>query len=411
MHTPEFRNTKVSVQHIAIFVVAIALLSYFFASTNAQSPAAFDENIDAASGALICVDTLPDITYLGEYPGDYVLPAGYETFIVKRRNPFRFDADAGTIQNGQSFYTSSERERVWACTGECTFSAFNRAAVDLGPAVAGQSIELIVLDDDGFEQNDDQRRNWWAATDPMVQYAVVQDQQLTEYLDFTVPFDANWYFYAADSVGIVTKCIKPLPTPTPTATATVVFTQTPSAEPTPTETPTATATQPVEPTPTDAPTETPTPTNTVEPTATQTVEPTPTSPPVAGHEATVMPTPLPTVVLPPTAIELIRMNASVNGGHVVVSWETGAEIGTVGFHVWRSATGSRQAAVKLTESLMPSQGRTDTGAVYEYVDTSAQTGVHYTYWIQEVELSGAEQDVGTVHTEFLGYLYLPITVK
>ncbi|MEZ4711361.1 MAG: hypothetical protein R3A44_29465 [Caldilineaceae bacterium] len=404
----ESLRTKVSAQQIVVFVVAIILFIALFASTNAQSPDVVEDSIGTVNGELFCVDELPDITFLGEYPGDYTLPAGYDMFIVKRRGPFRFDQEAGASQNGQQVYTTKDRERVWACTGDCTFSSFNKAAVDFGAVATGQQLEIIVLDDDGPAQGDDTRRNWWAANDPMQQHEVVQDQQMTEYLDFTVPFDANWYFYAADSVGIVTQCVQPLPTPTPTETATPVPTETPTVEPTPTETATPTATNTVAPTSTTMPTETPT------PAPTDTGEPTPTNTPtvpVAGYEETATPTPLPTAVHPPTAIEVVQMAAIVNDGPVTVRWETGSEIETLGFNIWRSTSGQRSEAVLLTANLIPSRGGTGTGALYEFADTTAQAGTHYTYWIEEVELSGAVADAGSIRTEFLGYLYLPYTAK
>lgn len=430
MNALELLRTKVNAQKFAVFAAVAMLFAFYFATTNAQSPDAFAEDTAAVSEELFCADTLPEVTYLGEYPGEYELPEGYETFIVKRRNPFRFDNEAGVSQNGQQVYTTSDRERVWACAGECTFAAYKYAPVDFGPLSAGQQIEIIVLDDDGLEQGDDQRRNWWAANDPLNQYDIIEDQQLTEFLSFTVPFDANWYFYVADSVGIVTECVEPLPTPTPTQTATPVPTETQTAVPTATETvaptvtatptatntATATSTAPATNTPTATSTatatQTPTatPTEPVGPTATPTNTPTST-PPVVGQEETATPTPIPTAVLPPTAIELVSMSAELQDGVVLVSWETSSEIETLGFNVWRSTNGSRQSAMKLTETVIPSRGRTDSGAAYEYLDTTAQSGVHYTYWIEEIELSGATTDAGSVRTQFLSYFYLPYTVK
>ena len=424
MNALESLRTKVSAQHIVVFVGAIVLLIVFFASTNAQSPEVFEDSIGPVSGELFCVDQLPEITFLGEYPGDYTLPAGYDMFIVKRRGPFRFDQEAGAIQNGQQVYSTKDRERVWACTGECTFSSYNKSAVDFGAVSTGQHLEIIVLDDDGLAQNDDQRRNWWAANDATLPHEVVQEQQMTEYLDFTVPFDANWYFYAADSIGVVTQCVQPLPTSTPTETATPVPTETPTATntvaPTATETATPTPTNTVAPTETATPTATNTPvaTQTAESTATETVAPTATSTPtntptvpVAGHEVTATPTSLPTAVHPPTAIEVIQMAAHVNNDQVTVNWETGSEIGTLGFNVWRGASGQRAEAIRLTDTLIPSRGSTTTGATYEFTDMTAQTGVHYTYWIEEVELGGTSSDAGSVRTEFQSYFYLPYTTR
>jgi hypothetical protein len=174
-------------------------------------------------------------------------------FIVKRL-PFTFVLEQGEQNdNGQFVYQAAAKERVWACAGNCRLPAVYHAEYPIGTFDAGTTLNLVVIDDD-----QDERRNWWAANDPAVPYQIVDDQQMVEYLSFTVPFTATWYYYAADSIGVAATCVEattltPTQTPTPTSTAT------PSATPTEPATPTATPIPPLPPEPPTAldPTEEP----------------------------------------------------------------------------------------------------------------------------------------------------------
>jgi hypothetical protein len=97
----------------------------------------------------------------------------------------------------------------------------------------------------------------------------------------------------------------------------------------------------------------------------------------------------------PTAVTLASFIAERQAdGSVAVRWVTGAEVGTWGFHVLRSADGQRDHAVRVTASLLAHQGSAATGAAYSWVDTQAEPGVTYTYWLEEVELGGATNVYG-----------------
>ena len=388
------------VQVGAVLATAFLLMALFSVHTRAQS-------IDD----LACVETLPSVVYLGEYPGTYTLPDGYSTFVVKRHNPFRFDLDAGQTSGGVTQYTTADRERVWACMGECDFTAFKYVPIDLGELGTGARIDFVVLDDDGLAQNNDQRRDWWAVDDPMQPYLIVEDQQMVEDLSFTVPFEGHWYFYAADSIGLITRCVQlpePTPTETPTATSTPTLTPTSTVLPTNTVLPTST------PTITPMPTETPTATSTETPVATDTPTATPTAtntPVVLPTAVTATPTPIPTAVHPPTAIDLVSFTATLHGGGTVLLWETGSEVQTLGFQLWRSTTGTRTDAIQVTTTLIAAKGSANDGADYSYTDMAIQQGIHYTYWLQEVRLDGTTQDVGMVQPQFSGMLYLPLIAQ
>ena len=103
-----------------------------------------------------------------------------------------------------------------------------------------------------------------------------------------------------------------------------------------------------------------------------------------------------TVVIPPgqTAISLASFTATRRASGVVVNWVTTSEINTWGFHLYRSADGSRAGAVRVTATIIPGQGRGQGGAVYSWLDQDAQLGVTYSYWLQEVELNGTTYEYG-----------------
>jgi uncharacterized repeat protein (TIGR01451 family)/fimbrial isopeptide formation D2 family protein len=97
--------------------------------------------------------------------------------------------------------------------------------------------------------------------------------------------------------------------------------------------------------------------------------------------------------LNPTAIALVSFTATPEGDTIVVRWVTSAELNTWGFHLYRSADGRREHAVRVTPQLILGTGRGQ-GASYVWTDTTAEAGVSYTYWLHEVEVSGATNEYG-----------------
>lgn len=167
-----------------------------------------------SSSSQICIGQLPDVTYLGsvEVEGDpqatFVLPDGYEFFVIKRTRPrpSHYVTVEGTVNSqGERIYTTTQnrRERVWACAGDCDVDAtLKNQAVELGQYGPGTTFYMVMLD-----LNDDDRDAWWAADDPDNQTDIIPSSPITTYLEFDVPFDANWYFSTEDSVGLLDTCI------------------------------------------------------------------------------------------------------------------------------------------------------------------------------------------------------------
>jgi uncharacterized repeat protein (TIGR01451 family) len=96
----------------------------------------------------------------------------------------------------------------------------------------------------------------------------------------------------------------------------------------------------------------------------------------------------------PTAIELLSFTARRTNQGVIVRWNTGSEIDTWGFQVFRSTDNNRKNAVQVTSELITARGSRTAGASYSWVDSTAKGETRYTYWLQETELSGKLIDYG-----------------
>jgi uncharacterized repeat protein (TIGR01451 family) len=102
-----------------------------------------------------------------------------------------------------------------------------------------------------------------------------------------------------------------------------------------------------------------------------------------------------TLMTIPTAITLMSFTATPEGDTIAVRWVTSAEFNTWGFYLYRSADGIRGHAIQITPELIPGRGRGQ-GASYAWDDATAEVGVIYSYWLQEVELNGNTNEYGPV---------------
>jgi len=99
----------------------------------------------------------------------------------------------------------------------------------------------------------------------------------------------------------------------------------------------------------------------------------------------------------PTAVTLLSFQAVAQGTDALrIEWVTGSEIETWGFHLWRSETGNRADAQRITSALVAATGGPSQGSAYSVVDQTVQPGVRYTYWLQEIEMSGKQIDYGPI---------------
>jgi len=139
---------------------------------------------------------LPTIRFLGEGAGEYLLDADEEQFIIKKFRPFRM------ITHMASSYLSTRKngapERVWACSGDCSFATAINEVLMLGPLPKDLILHIAVLDDDDDARVDtifaDGLRN-----EPLLR---LEEQTLTDFVQVTLPQTANWNIDATDSIGI-----------------------------------------------------------------------------------------------------------------------------------------------------------------------------------------------------------------
>ncbi len=88
----------------------------------------------------------------------------------------------------------------------------------------------------------------------------------------------------------------------------------------------------------------------------------------------------------PWLVTLVSFAATAGDGQVTLRWETAAEVDNEGFNLYRR-TGAT-AYQKVNTALIPAQGSSVTGAVYEYVDFGLVGGTTYEYLLEDVDSSG-----------------------
>ena len=96
----------------------------------------------------------------------------------------------------------------------------------------------------------------------------------------------------------------------------------------------------------------------------------------------------------PTAVSLMRFEAVPTTNGIKLIWQTGAELSTFGFAIFRSGSGTTRSGAVLVNANGLISANGGTGVAYEYVDTTAETGQPYSYWLQEVETSGLISEYG-----------------
>lgn len=90
----------------------------------------------------------------------------------------------------------------------------------------------------------------------------------------------------------------------------------------------------------------------------------------------------------PQAVELLYFSAEAIEGAINLEWATASETDNFGFNLYR-ATALDGEQTQLNEGLIPSLVAPGSpyGAEYSFVDETAEPGVLYYYWLEDVELS------------------------
>ena len=91
---------------------------------------------------------------------------------------------------------------------------------------------------------------------------------------------------------------------------------------------------------------------------------------------------------PPTAVELARFEAWLEGLSIHVEWETVTEIDNLGFNLYRAGAPGGPYA-KLNGELIPSQSPgSPLGWVYVWLDAAVEAGRTYYYLLEDVDIYG-----------------------
>ncbi len=114
------------------------------------------------------------------------------------------------------------------------------------------------------------------------------------------------------------------------------------------------------------------------------------------------------------AVTLVHFTTVREEDSIIIQWMTSAEVGTYGFHLFRSPAETSQEnkdaqseRVQITNNIILGQG--PSGGEYSYRDYSVEKGIEYTYYLQETEVDGTIIEVDKTNTVAnSGALFLPV---
>jgi hypothetical protein len=102
---------------------------------------------------------------------------------------------------------------------------------------------------------------------------------------------------------------------------------------------------------------------------------------------------------PPTAVRLVRFEATGFDDHVLVQWTTAQELDNVGFSLYRTDAPDFDDSSRVDLGFIPAQHTGQIwGAAYSYTDTDIRGGTAYTYyyWLEDVDFHGSSTRHGPV---------------
>jgi hypothetical protein len=96
-----------------------------------------------------------------------------------------------------------------------------------------------------------------------------------------------------------------------------------------------------------------------------------------------------------TAVKLMSFTAVARDRAVDLLWQTGSELGNLGFHLYRSPSSSGPWT-RMTPSLIPGLGSSPVGAMYSWPDTGLTNGTRYYYRLEDVDTASVSTFHGPV---------------
>ena len=96
----------------------------------------------------------------------------------------------------------------------------------------------------------------------------------------------------------------------------------------------------------------------------------------------------------PLPIELSSFTALADDTKVTLKWETGSELGNMGFYVYRSEMAG--GPFKKISTLIEGAGNSGVGRNYEYIDKDVKLNKTYFYYLEDVDIHGIRHKSDTI---------------
>jgi hypothetical protein len=115
----------------------------------------------------------------------------------------------------------------------------------------------------------------------------------------------------------------------------------------------------------------------------------------------------------PTSVTLASFTATAQTESILLEWQIGSEIDTLGFNLYRSDTASGEY-VRLNDALIPGQAPgSPIGVVYSWLDGNVEPDTAYYYKLEDLDIHGRGMLHGPVWATagLMHHLYLPIIAK
>ena len=96
-----------------------------------------------------------------------------------------------------------------------------------------------------------------------------------------------------------------------------------------------------------------------------------------------------------TSVKLLSFTAVARDQAVDLFWETGSELGNLGFHLYRSSSAA-DPYERITSAVIPGLGSSPIGASYNHRDAGLTNGVRYFYKLEDIETTGRRELHGPV---------------
>lgn len=111
--------------------------------------------------------------------------------------------------------------------------------------------------------------------------------------------------------------------------------------------------------------------------------------------------------LSPTAVTLAGFTATPSDAGVLLQWETTSEVDHAGFNLYRGTDAATVGEV-VNEALIAAEAPgSSTGAAYQWLDSTAEAGMTYYYWLEAVDINGGTERFGPVSA----IIQVPTTVS